>query len=269
MLRGKRKLSVIHADGTKETVVLPEKVEYELFQNGAYPAFELRSTNLTIDSIIPNKPADKAKIKSGDKLLSINGNKIEYYDNVKRELFNSRSNDAKVDDLRGKDTVSLTVKVPKEGIVGFVVLSKPTDLVDYKKVKTAYFGFGESISKGIHKGYNTLNDYAAQLKFLFTKKGATEIGGFARIGQMFPSVWNWQIFWMNTAFISIALAFMNILPIPALDGGHVVFLLYEMITGKEAPQKVLEYAQYVGFFLLIGLTLYANGLDVFRIFTGK
>jgi regulator of sigma E protease len=99
---------------------------------------------------------------------------------------------------------------------------------------------------------------------MFTKKGATEIGGFARIGQLFPSTWNWQIFWMNTALISIILAFMNILPIPALDGGHVVFLIYEMITGKEAPQKVLEYAQYVGFFLLMSLVVYANGNDLIK-----
>lgn len=269
MLRGKRKLSVVHSDGSKETVNLPEKIEYELFENGAFPAFELRSTNLTVDSIIPGKPADQAKLKAGDKLLSFNNNPLEYYDNVKKELYNARSSKSTIEVLRGKDTVELTVNVPKEGLIGFVVAAKPTDLVDYSKVKTVYFGFGECIGKGIKKGYNTLNDYAAQMKFMFTKKGATEIGGFARIGQMFPSTWNWQIFWLNTAFISIALAFMNILPIPALDGGHVVFLLYEIVTGKEAPQKVLEYAQYVGFFLLIGLTLYANGLDVFKWLTGS
>jgi regulator of sigma E protease len=102
------------------------------------------------------------------------------------------------------------------------------------------------------------------MKFIFTKKGASSIGGFGSIGNMFPAVWNWEVFWLNTALISIILAFMNILPIPALDGGHVVFLLYEIITGKEAPQKVLEYAQYVGFFLLMSLLLYANGNDLYR-----
>ena len=106
------------------------------------------------------------------------------------------------------------------------------------------------------------------MKFLFTKKGASSIGGFAAIGNLFPAEWNWEKFWLNTAFISIILAFMNILPIPALDGGHVVFLLYEMVTGKEAPQKVLEYAQMVGFFILMGLLLYANGNDVYRMIFG-
>jgi regulator of sigma E protease len=120
------------------------------------------------------------------------------------------------------------------------------------------------VTKGVSKGFHTLSDYAAQLKFVFTKKGASSIGGFGSMGKLFPAVWNWQIFWMNTALISIILAFMNILPIPALDGGHVVFLLYEMVTGREAPQKVLEVAQYIGFVLLLSLLLFANGSDVYR-----
>jgi regulator of sigma E protease len=106
----------------------------------------------------------------------------------------------------------------------------------------------------------------AQFKFIFTEKGASSVGGFASIGNMFPALWNWQAFWLNTALLSIILAFMNILPIPALDGGHVVFLLYEMITGKEAPQRVLEVAQYIGIALLLGLMIYANGNDIVKFF---
>lgn len=126
------------------------------------------------------------------------------------------------------------------------------------------YSFLESISVGFTFGSNTLSDYISQFKFIFTKKGATSIGGFAAIGNMFPATWDWQMFWMNTALLSIILAFMNILPIPALDGGHVVFLLYEMITGKEAPQKVLEVAQYIGIILLLGLMVYANGNDLVK-----
>ena len=187
---------------------------------------------------------------------------------MKSELFRNRHKEVSISVLRGSDTVKLNLAVPKEGIVGLNVSADSKDFVDYAKIKEVKFSFGESIGRGISRGYYTLNDYASQLKFLFTSKGATEIGGFASIGKMFPSEWNWEIFWLNTAFISIALAFMNILPIPALDGGHVVFLLYEIVTGKEAPQKVLEYAQYVGIFLLLGLTLYANGNDLFKAIFG-
>lgn len=269
LLRGKRKLSVVHANGEKETIVLPQDIDYKIFENGAFPTFELRSTCYTVDSVIPNKAAEKAKMKTGDEIISINNQKIEFYDNVQSELYKSRSKNTIITVLREKDTLNLSVSVPKEGILGFIVKPDPKkDLVDYSKIKTIYFNFGGSIGKGISLGYNTLNDYVSQMKFLFTSKGATEIGGFASIGKMFPSEWNWEVFWLNTAFISIALAFMNILPFPALDGGHVVFLLFEMITGKEAPQKVLEYAQYVGFFILIGLTLYANGNDLFKWLTG-
>ncbi|MCH2223264.1 MAG: site-2 protease family protein, partial [Crocinitomicaceae bacterium] len=142
---------------------------------------------------------------------------------------------------------------------------KPEDL---QHTRDMTYGFGESIGKGFTMGLTTLGDYVGQLKFLFTSKGAQSVGGFGAIGGMFPSTWDWHKFWLNTALISIILAFMNILPIPALDGGHVVFLLYEIITGREAPQKVLEYAQVVGFVLLIGLLLYANGNDIYRWIAG-
>ena len=137
---------------------------------------------------------------------------------------------------------------------------------DKGKIRKVNYGFGQSIGRGIDRGYTTLSDYVGQLKFLFTKKGASSIGGFGAIGNLFPSSWDWEKFWLNTALISIILAFMNILPIPALDGGHVVFLLYEMVRGKEAPQKVLEVAQYIGFFILMALLLYANGNDIVRFF---
>jgi len=268
MLRGKRKITVLHADGKKESITLPENIDFELFENGAFPAFGLRTTNLLIDTVLPKKPAFKAKLMKGDVLCSINNRKIVYYDDLKSELFRNRHKEVSISVLRGSDTVKLNLAVPKEGIVGLNVSADSKDFVDYAKIKEVKFSFGESIGRGISRGYYTLNDYASQLKFLFTSKGATEIGGFASIGKMFPSEWNWEIFWLNTAFISIALAFMNILPIPALDGGHVVFLLYEIVTGKEAPQKVLEYAQYVGIFLLLGLTLYANGNDLFKAIFG-
>jgi regulator of sigma E protease len=107
------------------------------------------------------------------------------------------------------------------------------------------------------------------LKFIFSKSGAKQIGGFATFAKLFPEEWDWLAFWSRTALISLILAFMNILPIPALDGGHVMFLIWEMITGRAAPQKVIEYSQMAGMVLLLGLMLYGNGMDIFRAITGQ
>ena len=131
------------------------------------------------------------------------------------------------------------------------------------------YNFFESIPEGIAQGSNSLVSYVKQFKYVFSKEGASQIGGFGTIGSLFPSTWNWNIFWNMTAFLSIILAFMNILPIPALDGGHVLFLLYEMISGRKPSDKFLEYAQTVGFVLLIALLLFANGNDIFKAITGK
>ena len=127
-------------------------------------------------------------------------------------------------------------------------------------------GLADSIIQGFEYGYWTLYEYVAGFKYIFTKKGAQQLGGFGTIGNIFPATWDWKGFWLSTALISIILAFMNVLPIPALDGGHVMFLLYEMITGKKLSDKFMETATMIGFFLLIALVLYANGNDLFRAF---
>lgn len=262
LLRDVRNLTVKHADGTIEEVKLPDGVDYELFQNGAFPAVGLRHKSTVVDTVMDDTPAKKAGLLKGDQILTINGNEINYYDDIQRHLYTAKGKKADLQVLRGEDTLSLNTKVKPEGTIGFAV--KTNEIVDKESIKQVYYSFGESIGRGIERGATTLSDYVGQLKFLFTKKGASSIGGFGTIGNMFPPVWNWQAFWLTTAFISIILAFMNILPIPALDGGHVVFLIYEMVTGREAPQKVLEYAQYAGFILLLGLILYANINDIVR-----
>lgn len=262
LLRGVRKLTVQHADGEMETITLPEEIDYELFQEGAFPAVGLRADDRTIAKI----PAEdtvlkKAGFKEKDEILSINDIKVNFYDDIEKAKYQFKGKKVDITVLRGIDTLNLTTKIGKNGQIGFI---RDAKFIDTAKIQTHYYSFGQSIGKGIDRGFTTLSDYVGQLKFLFTKKGASSIGGFGTIGNMFPPVWDWQVFWMTTAFISIILAFMNILPIPALDGGHVVFLLYEIITGREAPQKILEYAQYVGFMLLLGLILYANGNDIYR-----
>ena len=150
-----------------------------------------------------------------------------------------------------------------------VLHQKDKELKKYADEDAFYhedFSFGSSWGAGITQGYWTLHDYVAQMKYIFTEKGVGSLGGFGAIGNLFGATWDWQVFWERTALISIILAFMNILPIPALDGGHVVFLLYEMITGREAPEKVLEVAQYIGIVIILGLVLFANGNDIYRYF---
>ena len=131
---------------------------------------------------------------------------------------------------------------------------------------TKEYGFFASIPAGIAYGWNTLKGYVSDFKYVFTKEGATSLGGFGTIGSLFPSQWNWYSFWMMTAFISIILAFMNILPIPALDGGHLMFLLFEMITGRKPSDKFMEVMQWIGLALLFALLIYANGNDIIKLF---
>lgn len=227
---------------------------------------KVKASKKDFKSLLRISPAMTAGLRTGDDIVAINGEKITYFDQITTQLYKFKGKNAKFEVKRGEDTLAMSIFVSGMGSIGFDPGVEQTS--DSSAIHTVHYGFGASIGKGVSRGYTTLSDYAGQLKFLFTKKGATSMGGFGAIGGLFPSTWQWRAFWEVTAFISIILAFMNILPIPALDGGHVMFLLYEMITGKEAPEKVLEIAQYIGFFLIIGLVLYANGNDIFRALFG-
>jgi regulator of sigma E protease len=162
---------------------------------------------------------------------------------------------------RNKEVRQLTAEVGEDGRLGFINKSPLTFL---ETVEVEY-GFFESFPAGIQEGWGKLTDYVRSLKLLFSSEGVKQVGGFITIGKLFDDRWNWQRFWNMTAFLSIILAVMNILPIPALDGGHVMFLLYEMVSGRQPNQKVLEYAQLVGIAILLTLLIYANGMDVFRL----
>jgi regulator of sigma E protease len=263
MFRDARDIKVKHEDGKISTIHLPENIGHELFEQGAFPLISLRSNGTKVDSIVPKSNAEKGKLKKGDRFVTINGSEIHFFDDIQKQLYLNKSKKVTAQVVRAEDTIALNLKVTKEGTLGFTAEQKLIDLGSVKQYKPS---LGESVGLGIDLAVNTIGDYLAQFDYVFTKKGASSLGGFASMGNMFPSSWDWEIFWMRTAWISLALAIMNLLPIPALDGGHVVFLLYEMITGKEAPQKVLEIAQYVGIVLLLSLMLYANGNDVYRIF---
>lgn len=218
-----------------------------------------------VDTVLAGKPAAIAGIKKGDQLIAINQTPTPYFQNAVKILKENKNKNVVVTLLRGKDTINVKPKVSDEGTIG---LGPKSDLRAYFDIKTKSYSFLAAFPAGIHKAYDTFDGYIKQMKVIFTVKDAhKEIGGFMSIGKAYGTSWDWQRFWTFTAFLSIVLAIMNILPIPALDGGHVMFLLYEVITRRKPNEKIMEYAQYAGMFLLLALLLYANGNDVVRLFS--
>ena len=258
-LRDVNSLTVKHSDGNTETISIPKEVGMTMFKAGELRPFQPVRSNV-LDTIIPNYPAEKAGLLKGDKILSVNGVTTLNWASLSENIKANPASEATltIDRDGGLETIKVTPR--EDGTIGINNFGLEYENA-YKQVK---YGFIESLGGGINYGYNVLTDYVKQFKYVFTSEGATQVGGFGAIANLFPGTWNWISFWHTTALISIILAFMNILPIPALDGGHVVFLLYEMATGRKPNEKVMEYAQMVGFILLIALVLFANGNDVYR-----
>lgn len=207
-------------------------------------------------------PAAVAGLQPGDSIVSINGIVTPSFYEVGEVLAQNKDKDVLVGFYRAGIPQTLTLHTDTAGKMGIYSVS-PFDM--YQTV-TRKYGFFESFPAGVMLGVNTLKGYVSDMKYVFTKEGASSLGGFGTIGSLFPAEWDWHSFWMKTAFLSIILAFMNILPIPALDGGHVMFLLYEVIARRKSSDKFLEYAQVTGMFLLFALLIYANGNDIFRFF---
>ena len=226
-----------------------------------------------IDTVLPDSPASKAGISRGDRILSFNGHPIDSWTDYDEQIhILSRSLEgATTNDSLRKRTVSIVVQKPANPDTLKILLNselqmgigKTYALRYYKPVNKEY-GLLESIPAGFSYGVNVFCGYVSDLKYLFTKEGAKSVGSFGAIGSMFPASWDWQRFWELTAFISIILAFMNVLPIPALDGGHALFLLLEIVFRRKFSLKFQERAQMIGMFLLLALMIYAIGNDIFR-----
>lgn len=209
-----------------------------------------------------------------DLVLALNGQKTKYLDEVQAILENNKGKTVSATVLRDQKETAVQVAIDKEGKLG-VGLGRLSisnlEKLGYYKVSTQEFAFMESIPVGITKGKDQLVGYGKQLKMIFSPSTGAykQVGGFKAIFDIFPSTWSWETFWTITALLSIMLGVMNLLPIPALDGGHVMFLLYEIISGKKPSDKFLENAQMVGFVLLITLLLFANGNDIYKAIVGK
>lgn len=255
-MRDVNSITVLHQNGEQETINIPENIGEAMWEKGIMQPF-IPIQRPILDSVLTENPAGIAGLKKGDSLISVNEQEIGYWHELAPIANENKGKEIEVVFKRDDEIKSVKVTPDEDGKFGITPQSN-------FEIKTQKFNLAESIKEGFDYGYWTLRDYVYQFKYVFTSKGASQLGGFGAIGGLFPDTWNWQGFWYTTALISIILAFMNILPIPALDGGHVVFLLYEMVTGRKPNDKFMEIAQMVGFFILIALVLYANGNDVYR-----
>ena len=248
-------VEVIRSNESREIINIPDNIGLEIISAGVAPFAP--NANSVIDSVLTNSPADFSDIKKGDIINKVNGTKILSFDEFE-ELKKINSDYIELEIIRNGNQFSTVVPFESmDKLIGIII--KP-DL----KITTKKYGFFESIGEGYDEAYWKLKDYIYQFGYVFSKDGVSQLGGFGTIGNIFPAKWDWKRFWEMTAFLSIILAFMNFLPIPALDGGHLVFLTYEMVTGKKPNQRFLEIAQMVGIILLLGLFFYANIMDIFR-----
>ena len=256
-------------DGSEIVLDMPQ--ELSLFDFTREVPFVSILSPMTVDSVINSAEsgAARAGLMAGDTILTVNGLYAATWTSFQVLLadMRQRAENSYVDrNLEmvigrpgaGRDTLTVTAD---EGFrIGIYHFSN-----EYEPVRLEY-GFWNSIPAGVKYGWSTLKSYVGDFRYVFTKEGAKSLGGFGTIGSIFPEKWNWHAFWLMTAFLSIILAFMNILPIPALDGGYVLFLLIEVLTGKKPGDKFLEVANTIGMIILFGLLIYANLNDVIRLF---
>ncbi|WP_080903787.1 RIP metalloprotease RseP [Parabacteroides sp. Marseille-P3160] len=253
-------------DGTETNIPIPDDMMQRVLRDKKGFASPDRFPMVVKKLPDLKSPASLAGILPGDTIVSIDSTATPTLVDAFDLLATKKDREITVGIHRGNDFKSFAVHTDSTGKIGIEVIARASEVYPTHTIR---YGFFESFPAGIMLGVNTLKGYVNDMKYVFTKEGASSLGGFGTIGNLFPAQWDWRTFWERTAFLSIILAVMNILPIPALDGGHVMFLLYEVITRRKPSDKFMEYAQITGMCLLFGLLLYANGNDIFRFFFNK
>ena len=251
------KVTVLRNHTDTVTIDIPDGIVARLPQNDPFMAYRLP---VFVKQVMPGEAAAKAGLAEGDRIISVGDTPTPSYTELAPALLAHKSQPTEIGLLRGTDTITTTATPTENGKLGFSLMAP----MEVFKCDTTQYNILQAIPIGASNGTEMLVTYVGSLKHIFTKEGAESIGGFGAIGNLFPAKWNWRTFWEMTAFLSIILAFMNIIPIPALDGGHVAFLLWEVVTRRKPSEKFLEYAQMAGMFLLFALLIYANSNDIYR-----
>ena len=239
VIEGKQNV-MVRRDSADTLIVLPKDFGEQMLAAEEKEFMAVR-VPFVIDQVADDSPAAAAGLQVGDSVVGLNGKNMAVFQDIYKEL-----------ELCKSQRVALGVQ-----------LRNP---MPYFKTEKEAFGFFEAIPAGWNMMTDVLSNYIKQFRLVFTKEGAKSLGGFGAIGNLFPATWNWQIFWNMTAFLSVILAFMNILPIPILDGGYVLFLLYEIIARRKPSDKFMEISLNIGMFLLFALLIFANGNDILRLF---
>ncbi|MDR1699237.1 MAG: RIP metalloprotease RseP [Prevotellaceae bacterium] len=251
---------VVLRDGEEVSINMPQDFVQQLLRDKQ--GFTTYRFPMVIRQSIEGSPAEQAGLLAGDSIVSINGSSVVSFTECAEQFSDNKNKEITLGFYRNGALKNTAITPDSLGKVG-VFIQSPMEILG---TQTTHFSLLKSIPMGISTGLKKLMGYVGDMKYLFTKEGSESIGGFISIGSFFPAIWHWQAFWEMTAFLSIILAFMNILPIPALDGGHIMFLLYEVITRKKPSTEFMIRAQTIGMMLLFALLIYANGNDLIRIF---
>lgn len=252
----------VERDGNKVDVVIPSGILGKLVKQKD-PTLLTPRFPFEIEGFLSPSAAKDAGIEQGDRIISVNGMPTNYFDEFVKAVKAHKNEMIEAVVVRNLDTLKFSLQVSSEGMVGI-----STNPSKFFTTKEKSYTLLEAIPAGFVKTYDGIANYLKQLKLLFSPeiKAYESVGGFIAIGSIFPATWDWQAFWRLTAFLSIMLAILNLLPIPALDGGHVMFLVYEIVSGRKPSDKFMEYAQIAGMVILFGLLIFANLSDVIRLF---
>lgn len=263
---------VVERNGEKLNLNSPEGIDQDILAGGSPLVVSMRVPFFVggFSEDVSNGKDCGLQVK--DKIIGVDSVPVRYFDEFKTYLAGKKGQPIALKVLRGETEQTLNCNVNDSGLVGIAPVNMSMNDLEKAGVytfETKEYSFFEALPAGFNKTFETLGGYIKQFKVLFTPQGAKQVGSLGTIMSMFPPEWNWQAFWQLTAFLSIILAFINVLPIPALDGGHAVFIIYELITGRKPSEKFLEKAQTVGMILLIGLMVYALGNDIWKFIISK